>query len=148
MLTLYCGNPDVAADLAQDTLVRACLHWHRVREMRDPRAWLNRVALNMANSRWRRLRAERHAVTMIAARTGEVHAEKDLDEALAVRAAVAALTPRQRTAVILRYYQDHDVPQTAELMRCGEGTVKKLTARGLATLRSRLDLPSRVGGRP
>ena len=53
----------------------------------------------------------------------------------AVRAALAALPPRQRTAVVLRYFLDLDVYDTARRMECGEGTVKKLTQRALLALR-------------
>jgi RNA polymerase sigma factor (sigma-70 family) len=45
------------------------------------------------------------------------------------------LSDRQRTAVLLRFLEDLSVEQTAELMNCGAGTVKKLTARALAALR-------------
>ena len=50
---------------------------------------------------------------------------------VAVRAALMRLTERQRTAILLRYLEDLSVEQTAELMSCSAGTVKKLTARGL-----------------
>ena len=52
---------------------------------------------------------------------------------------MAELTPRQRSAVVLRFFHDLDLATTAQVMHCSEGTVKKLTARGLATLRDRLD---------
>ena len=55
-----------------------------------------------------------------------------------MRLAVAGLPRRQRTALVLRYYCDYTVAQSAELMRCREQTVKKLTARALTQLRSRL----------
>ena len=41
----------------------------------------------------------------------------------------------QRTAVVLRFYEDLDIGQTASTMRCSEGTVKALTSRGIARLR-------------
>jgi RNA polymerase sigma factor (sigma-70 family) len=46
------------------------------------------------------------------------------------------LTERQRTAIVLRYLEDLSVDQTADLMSCSAGTVKKLTARGLVGLRA------------
>ncbi|MGI8699695.1 MAG: RNA polymerase sigma factor [Nocardioidaceae bacterium] len=52
-----------------------------------------------------------------------------------MREALMQLSDRQRTAVLLRFLEDLSVEQTAELMGCSTGTVKKLTARALAALR-------------
>jgi RNA polymerase sigma factor (sigma-70 family) len=139
LLTLYCGNNDVATDLAQEALARACVHWRRVRGMESPEAWLSRVAINLANSRFRRLKAERRANEHVLGRP-DSRVEADHATALTVRLAVAGLPRRQRTAIVLRYFSDLSVAQTAELMHCGENTVKKLSARGLAHLRTRLDV--------
>jgi RNA polymerase sigma factor (sigma-70 family) len=49
--------------------------------------------------------------------------------------ALLSLPLRQRTAVVLRFYEDLDIGQTASTMRCSEGTVKALTSRGIARLR-------------
>jgi RNA polymerase sigma factor, sigma-70 family len=136
LLTLYCGDREVAADLAQEAMARGCAHWQRLRGMRDQRAWFTRVAINLANSRWRRLKVERRASVILRATT--TTQESDLAEAVAVRTAVAALTPRQRAAVVLRYFEDLDVAATATVMGCSENTIKKLTARGLTALRARL----------
>ena len=147
LLTAYCGDQEVARDLAQEALARGCLHWNQVRSMRDQRAWFTRVAVNLANSRWRRLRVERRLLHLSGPGTlpdpaGEVA------QALAVRAALAGLTSRQRTAVLLRYFEDLDLAATARAMGCSTGTVKKLTARGLAGLRThlRFELPTEDHG--
>jgi DNA-directed RNA polymerase specialized sigma24 family protein len=137
LLTLYCGDRDVALDLAQETLARGCAHWPAVHDMGDQRAWFTRVALNLANSRWRRLRVERRIVAVIGVR-GAAPPGFDPTETLAVRAAVAGLPDRQRAAIVLRYFDDLDLAATAAVMRCSTGTVKKLTARGIAGLRNRL----------
>lgn len=139
LLTLYCGSREVALDLAQETLARGLVHWPRVARMSYQRAWFTRVALNLANSRWRRLKVEHRAIAS-AAVTPSTAETADLATALTVRAAVAALTPRQRTAVVLRYFDDFDLATTADLMRCSPGTVKKLTARGIASLKIALDI--------
>jgi DNA-directed RNA polymerase specialized sigma24 family protein len=56
-----------------------------------------------------------------------------------VRAALAEVPPRQRAALVLRYYCDLSVEETAEVLRCSPGTVKSQTARGLAALRRGLE---------
>jgi RNA polymerase sigma factor (sigma-70 family) len=53
-------------------------------------------------------------------------------------AALAALPPRQRAAIVLRHYCDLSVEETAEVLGCSAGTIKSQTARGLATLRTAL----------
>jgi|SRR4051794_8572974 RNA polymerase sigma factor (sigma-70 family) len=144
LLTLYCGDRETALDLAQETCARGCARWSSVREMQDQRAWFTRVALNLARSRWRRGVVERRVLPLLGAGL-PVGRQPDVAEELTVRAALARLTPRQRAAVVLRYLDDLDLATTAAVMRCGEGTVKKLTARGLAALRPLLafepDLP-------
>ena len=58
--------------------------------------------------------------------------------AVTVRLALASLSERQRAAIILRFFNDLSVDETARLMTCSAGTVKKLTARGLHALRAAL----------
>ena len=134
-LTLYTGDPAVVHDLAQEALARACAKWAAVRRMDAPGAWVHRVAINLANSSFRRRRAERAAVTRLGGRREAVDAAEPSD-VLAVRRAVAALPPRMRTALVLRYYSDLSVDQAAEAMGCRPGTVKSLTSQALTALRA------------
>lgn len=138
MLTLYCGDVEVARDLTQETLARAWVHWRKVRRMDRADLWLKRVALNLANSYFRHRTVERAALPRQAAHLDLVRTDEpdgSTADRLLVREALSRLTDRQRMAVILRYLEDLSVEQTAELMRCSPGTVKKLAARGLAALR-------------
>ena len=135
MLTLFCGDVELARDLTQETLVRAWVHWRKVRRMDRPDLWTKRVALNLATSQFRRRRTERNVQSRIS--TGVLLEQfEDGADRLEVRAALMRLTERQRTAILLRYLEDLSVEQTAELMSCSAGTVKKLTARGLVGLRA------------
>ena len=139
LLALYTGDRAVAEELAQEAFIRACEHWPRVREMDNRRAWLTRVAINLANSWFRRRYAERRAH----ARHGNSAAATrpdDTADVLAVRQAVAALPRRQRTALVLRYYADLPAAQVAAQMGCAEPTVRSLTNRAIATLRQRAGL--------
>lgn len=142
-LTLHCGDPHVAAELAQEALARVCSDWRRVGQMPAPGAWLHRVAVNLASSHYRRRQAERRAVLRFGGRQVEDHGS-DPAGALAVRRAVGALPLRQRTALVLRYYSDLSVEQTAEAMGCAPGTVKSLTSQALAALRTTADLTDRA----
>lgn len=135
MLTLFCGDPELARDLTQETLVRAWVHWRKVRTMDRPDLWTKRVALNLATSQFRRRRTERIVLGRISTGAMLEHLDEGGDRP-AIRAALMRLSERQRTAVLLRYLEDLSVEQTAELMSCSAGTVKKLTARGLVALRA------------
>lgn len=139
MLALHVGDRAIAEELAQDAFAKLCRHWPRVRSMRDRRAWLNRVAFNLANSALRRRYAEARANARHGA-TPTVDRPADTAATLAVREAVAALPRRQRQALVLRYFEGLSVSETAEQMRCAEGTVKSLTAKAIGALRERSGL--------
>jgi RNA polymerase sigma-70 factor (sigma-E family) len=136
-LGLHCGDGRVAEELAQETLTRVWERWPTVRAADSPDAWTFRVAFNLANSRFRRRAAEERAY-------GRLGIRRDADElpntadAIAVRDAVASLPPRQRAVILLRYFTDFSVEDTATAMGCAPGTVKSLTSRAIDGLRARL----------
>jgi RNA polymerase sigma factor (sigma-70 family) len=135
-LTLYCGDREAARDLAQETLARTWLNWRKVRRLDRPDLWARRVALNLANSRFRHAKVERARRHLLAAEP--VHTGPDFGERVHVQQVLSGLTERQRAAVLLRFLEDLSVADTSELMGCSQGTVKKLTARALAELRAHM----------
>lgn len=140
LLALYTGDRAVGEDLAQEALARLHHHWPRVRTMASPHAWLSTVGINLARSWWRRRYAEQRANRYHSATRAA--AGPEAAEVLAVRDAVSALPPRQRAALVLRYYGDLSVAETAQALGCAEGTVKSLTHKAIATLRTTLDARS------
>jgi RNA polymerase sigma factor (sigma-70 family) len=132
VLTLYCGDRHLAEELAQDTLVRIWDRWAQIERLPAREAYVHRMAINAANSRFRRLGAERRARARLAAARPT---ETDHAAGLAVRQAVAALPRRQRTVLALRYFVDLPVDEVALLMGCAPGTVKSLTSKAIAGLR-------------
>ena len=147
VLSLYCGDAAVAEELAHDALVRAKLHWGRVRGMASPQGWLHRVGINLAHSWFRRRAAERRALQRHAARTTATtpSVPDEVVEAVAVRQALAGLSDRQRQALVLRFFLDWSVAQTARAMGVSEGAVKSYCHRGLGALRERLGADVEVG---
>jgi RNA polymerase sigma factor (sigma-70 family) len=138
VLTLYCGDRSVAEELAQEALARAMQSWDKIGHSEVRGGWIYRVAINLANSRFRRTMAERRANRKAAAATEDSMVE-DTATGVAVREAVAQLPRRQRAAVTLRYYLDLPVAEVARAMECPESTVKTLTRRGLERLKKVLD---------
>jgi RNA polymerase sigma-70 factor (ECF subfamily) len=143
LLSLYCGDAALAEELAQDALARVCRDWRRVRRMDYPEAWTSRVAINLANSHFRRRGAERRARERLAARPEELASQPDTVLAVAVRRALSQLPARQRTALLLHYFCDYPFTRVAELMGAPEPTVKSLARRGLARLRDSGSLTDR-----
>ena len=116
-------------------MIRLCQHWPRVRMMDDPVAWLTRVAINLSTSRLRRRAAERRALGR-GFRDPETVDPPNTETNLLVRQAVASLPRRQRTALLLRFFGDYSVADTAAVMGCAEGTVKSLTSKALQALKA------------
>lgn len=141
VLTLYCGNKALGEELAQEALARACLRWKQLKDMASPQAWVHRVAINLANSHFRRAAAERRARRRQAAQSSQASPSAETTDAVAVRDAVASLPRRQRAALVLRYFADLPVTEVAELMDCPDNTVKTLTRRALQRLGSDLQEP-------
>jgi RNA polymerase sigma factor (sigma-70 family) len=139
-LSLYCGEPEVAEELAQEALAIAFRDWSKVRRMDDRAGWSFRVGFNLCNSYFRRRAAERRANTRLRRSADPSPAITEPEEAVAVRQSVARLPHRQRAAVVLRFLADYSVAETARVMDCPEATVKTLTRRGLAALRLQEDI--------
>jgi RNA polymerase sigma-70 factor (sigma-E family) len=117
----------------------------RLRHLRDPGvfgAYLRRTIVNLATSHFRRRRVERAYLERSAtALEAEINPNQELDATL--HEALLRLPERQRTAIVLRFYEDLSDVQTAEILRCSPGTVRSLVSRGLKTLRSELEGVSR-----
>jgi RNA polymerase sigma factor (sigma-70 family) len=136
-LSLMCGDREVAQELAQETMARVWVNWPKIRDLGDQvaTAWTYRVAVNLSKSWIRRRVAERRALARLSAQNADRHSDPDPADAVAVRRAVASLSRRQRTAVVLRFYADLPVAEVAALMGCAPGTVKALTGQAMSALR-------------
>jgi RNA polymerase sigma factor (sigma-70 family) len=134
-LGMYCGDATVGEELAQETLARVWSRWPKVRKLDSPQAWAYRVGLNLATSTIRRRVVAARSHWRLAAESRGLADERDLAAHLDVRRAVAALPRRQRAAIMLRFFADLSVEQTAETMGCAPGTVKALTHQAVTALR-------------
>jgi RNA polymerase sigma-70 factor (sigma-E family) len=133
---LLCQDWQRADDLVQTTITRLYAHWGRAAAIEYTDAYtktiLVRAYLGEQRSGW----ARRVSVTAV---LPELPGQApDQDAALDVRAALAALPPRQRATLVLRFYCDLTVAEAAIALGCSEGTVKSQTAKGIAALRQQL----------
>jgi len=126
-----------AEDLVQDCLLKVARRWPRVRGMAQPRAYAQRILVNLALD-GARGRAQRRG-ELDGAPAAVDGPARDLLVGLETRAelldALARLTPRQRAVLVLRYFNDLTEAQTADVLGCSPGTVKSNASRGLARLR-------------
>lgn len=121
-------------DVVQDALTRLYVHWRRASRADDADAYVRRSLVNayLAEGRlpWRRECAtETLPEPAYAGPTGASDARDDLCRAL------GSLGASQRAVVVLRYWDDLSVEQTADALGCSTGNVKSQAARGLARLR-------------
>ncbi|MGY1745960.1 SigE family RNA polymerase sigma factor [Blastococcus sp. SYSU D00695] len=144
LAVLLTGDRGHAEDLVQTALVRTYRHWSRVSAAGAPLPYVRRVLVTSHVS-WRRRRWHGEQVMeSLPDRAEDATAPTEPDEDL--RTALRTLPPRMRTAVVLRYYADLSMQQTAEAMGCSTSTVDTQTTRGLARLRAALapSVPARV----
>lgn len=138
---LLTGDRGHAEDLLQTALLRTARRWSAARE--QPAAYARRVLVNLAKDRSRNL-SRRPAESLEDDLSNARHVDRsdplagvELREVLIE--AVRRLPIRQRTALVLRYFEDLSVDDTAAAMGCSPGTVKSQTHAALATLRGSLE---------
>ncbi|RZS41398.1 RNA polymerase sigma-70 factor (sigma-E family) [Herbihabitans rhizosphaerae] len=137
---LFCGDWHLAEDLMQAALIKIYRAWPKMKHRHAVGAYARTVLLRtwMDERRrpWRRSETQHADVPDIeqvgadpADAAGRAWTRDTVHRALLI------LPARQRAALVLRYFEELSVAETAEVMRCSEGNVKSQTARGLASLR-------------
>ena len=122
----------LAEDLLQTALTKAWFAWGRID--RDPEPYVRRILVTTYASWWRRRWNGEHATEVLPERgTGDATAAADLGHDLWT--AMGRLPRRMRAVVVLRYYEDLSVAQTAAVLGCSPGTVKSQLSKALAKLR-------------
>jgi RNA polymerase sigma-70 factor (sigma-E family) len=138
---LMVGDSQLAQDLVQEALTKTYVAWPRLRDPRNAEAYCRKAITTTAISWFRRKgwnneRPTEHLPDDVS--SGNAGHEATLAERDAVWRAMRQLPPRQRAALVLRFYDDLSEAQTAEAMGCAVGTVKSQVAAGLAKLRDQL----------
>ncbi|MEU6204777.1 SigE family RNA polymerase sigma factor [Micromonospora musae] len=133
---LMCGDWDRGDDILQRVLTELYRNWARARQAEHPdalvRTMLLRRLLDERRLRWSRV--------LLGAALPERRTDpNDPTDRITLVAALRQVPPRQRAVLVLRYFQDLTVEETARALGCSTGTVKSQAAKGLATLRTVLD---------
>ncbi|UFN43317.1 SigE family RNA polymerase sigma factor [Nocardioides okcheonensis] len=127
---LLTGDHHLAQDLVQAALMQAARHWRRIHT--SPEAYVRRAMYHQNISWWRR---RRFAESGLGGHDDAAPAV-DTDLRLTLDQALAGLTPRQRTVLVLRFYEDLTEVETARALALSTSTVKSTTRHALARLRT------------
>jgi RNA polymerase sigma-70 factor (sigma-E family) len=131
---LLAGSREAGEDLLQEALARLLRHWPKIDG--DPEGYLRRTLYNLAVDGWRRERSWRERLRLL---PPALLADSDDTAAVDLRDALVRLllrlSPRQRSLIVLRYWEQLSEAEVADLLGCSVGAVKSGTSRGLARLR-------------
>ena len=127
---LLTGDAHLAEDLVQTALFKAAKAWHRIDG--DPEPYVRRILYTQNVSWWRSRKLKETALGSYDAPL----ASSDSDLRLILEQALARLTTRQRTVLVLRFFEDMTEVQTGRALGIGSGTVKSITRQALARLRT------------
>jgi RNA polymerase sigma-70 factor (sigma-E family) len=137
---LLSGDRVAAEDLVQHTLMRTAGHW--VRAQQAPEAYARRVLVNLSRDQHRRAARTNAASALGLPGAGRAADARDLADVLAERdqviEALGRLSVEHREVLVLRFYADLSVAETAAVIGESEGTAKSRTSRALTRMRALL----------
>jgi len=153
---LLCQDWHRADDLTQTTIIKLYANWRRARGCANLDGYARTILVNTFISEqrthwWQRVALVNPTAPESVPTTDEflgAALERDLELGLDLADALAALAPRQRAVIVLRYYCDLSIEDTATALHCAPGTVKSQTSYGLAALRTRLAPGAHPGPKP
>lgn len=145
---LLTGDRARAEDIAADAFARVFVKW-QAGQVQNVWPYLRMTIVNEVRGRWRRGTSDRETDRRVREAASTAAAPRSVEDGAIDRVALAAalerLSPRQRIAVVLRFYEDLTEAATAELMGCSVGTVKTTVSRALGRLRLSLALGDEDG---
>ncbi|MFB5936602.1 sigma-70 family RNA polymerase sigma factor [Peribacillus frigoritolerans] len=134
---IYVRNETDAIDIYQQTVCKALTSIHTLKEPAYFSSWLTRILINVAiaflNKRNKTVLIEQTDLEKI-----EDPNQPKVEEQMDLLQVLGELDDKYKTVLLLRYYQDYQVKQIAEMLNCPEGTVKTNIRRGLKVLKNAL----------
>lgn len=141
---LMTGDWALAADVTQEALIRVYVAWPRLERGGGLASYARRAVVSAAIDAQRK-RARRPEVLVASYQEhGLADGAADRAERALVVQALRRVPERQRACIVLRYYEDLSVAETAAVLKCSQGTVKSQTSHGIAALKrelARLGMP-------
>lgn len=133
---LTSGDTHLAEDLVQDTLGRMYVHWGRMNRTGNPAAYAQTVLVRSFLTHRRRRSATERPLGELPDQAPENGEDPALR--IALLDALAQLAPKDRAVVVLRYWEDRSVEETADALHVSSAAVRTRCTRALAKLRQRL----------
>ncbi len=133
LAVLLCQDWQRADDLVQAAITKLYANWPKAKAADSIDAYVRAIVVREFVDERRSSWARR--VTLTGQLPDSPAAAHDSDISIDLDAALATLSARQRATLVLRFYCDMNVEQSAQMMGCSAGTVKSQTAKALASLR-------------
>ncbi|MFD7880226.1 SigE family RNA polymerase sigma factor [Streptomyces sp. NPDC059766] len=133
---LTAGDTHLAEDLVQDTLGRLYTRWGRVSRADNPAAYAQTVLTRTFLAHQRRRSSTERAMDVLPDRADGTLADPSLR--LTLMSALGALPPKDRAVIVLRYWEDRSVQETADAMNASSAAVRTRCTRALGRLRELL----------
>lgn len=137
-LYLLTRNRYEAEEIMQDAFLKVFERWERVASLDDPVGYLYRTAMNLFRKRWRRASMAMRRTVGLISRDDEI---AQIELRVDVVRAVASLSPRQRTAIVLIDLLDLSSEEAGRILGISPGTVRMHASRGRAALAALLGGP-------
>jgi len=128
---LLCHDWHLAEDLTQTALAKTYVAWRRVLQTGNPEAYTRKILLRVFLDQQRR----RSASELVLSELPEGGQQEHSELRLTLLEALRRLPPRDRAIVVLRYWEDHSLETTADMLELPVTTVKQQSSRSLAKLR-------------
>ncbi|SEN81717.1 SigE family RNA polymerase sigma factor [Actinacidiphila rubida] len=132
------GDTHLAEDLVQETLGRMYVVWGRIDRVDNPAGYAQTVLVRTFLTHQRR-RSSRESPAAVLPDRAAPDPAGDTALRVALLTALAALGPKDRAVLVLRYWEDRSVEETAAVLQSSPGAVRTRTTRALARLRGELD---------
>ncbi|MFE2583549.1 SigE family RNA polymerase sigma factor [Streptomyces sp. NPDC059378] len=143
---LTAGDTHLAEDLVQDTLGRLYTRWGRVSRADNPAAYAQTVLTRTFLAHQRRRSSTERAMDVLPDRADGTLADPSLR--LTLMSALGTLPAKDRAVIVLRYWEDRSIQETADAMNASSAAVRTRCTRALGRLRELLGEDAGAYARP